>query len=284
MLISSLFFPHNLSGTTVMTFLIEFLTQIKTRNEPLFYFGLVSLVFAVVCLAMTWLTDTQVYNVNAWFKPFKFAVSTWLFVWAMAWYCAHLIMVNVSLYSWTTIILLAFEIVYIAIQAGRGQLSHFNVSTPMYSMMYSMMAGAITIVTIYTAYVGVMFFKQDFPELPAEYVWAIRLSILIFVVFAFEGFVMGSRLTHTIGGPDGGAGLPLVGWSTKFGDPRVAHFVGMHALQVLPLLAWFVIRNTKGILAVSVLYALLACFVLVQALQGKPVWRGATEQTITQTK
>lgn len=253
--------------------MIDFLQNLKTKNETLFYYGLVCLAFALVFLLLTKLTNTQVFNVNAWYKPFKFAFSTFLFAWAMAWYCSYLPSFNIHLFNWTVIILLSFEIIYIAIQAGKGQLSHFNISTPFYSFLYSMMALAATAVTVYTAYVGLLFFTQSFPDLPNYYVWSIRLGILIFVIFSFEGFVMGSKLTHTIGGPDGGPGIPMLNWSTKFGDPRIAHFIGMHALQVLPILSFYVLKNTKATVIVSVLYGFLALFTLVQALQGKALFK-----------
>lgn len=253
--------------------MIEFITQLKARNETLYYYGLICLALSIVFLVLTRLTNTQVYNVSAWYKPFKFAFSTFLYAWAMAWYCAYLPSFNISFFNWSIIILLGFEIVYIAIQAGRGQLSHYNMTTPFYGAMYSMMALAATLVTIYTAYIGILFFINDFPNLPNYYMWAIRFGIFIFVIFSFEGFVMGSRLTHTIGGADGGEGLPILNWSTKYGDPRIAHFIGMHALQVLPILSFYAFRNLRMTLVVSVLYGFLAIFTLVQALQGKPFFK-----------
>jgi hypothetical protein len=256
----------------------HFIEELKIKNETLFYYGLICLVLAIVFLALTRFTSTQVYNVSAWYKPFKFAFSTFLFAWAMAWYCYELPSFNITFFNWSVIILLGFEIVYIAIQANRGQLSHYNQSTPVYAALYSMMALAATLVTLYTAYVGLLFFVNKFPHLPNHYLWSIRLGILIFVVFSFEGFVMGSRLTHTIGGEDGSPGISILNWSTKFGDPRIAHFIGMHALQILPILSFYVFKNSKATFIISILYGMLAVFTLVQALQGKPLFNSKNHQ------
>jgi hypothetical protein len=258
--------------------MITFLQELKTRNETLFYFGLLCLGFAMVFLILTKTTTTQVYGVNAWYKPFKFAFSTFLFAWAMAWYCHYLSNFNINLFNWTVILLLGFEITYIAIMAGKGQISHYNLSTPFYATMFSLMALAATLVTLYTAYTGILFFTQTFPNLPNYYLWAIRLSILIFVVFAFEGFAMGSRLSHTVGALNDNSNWFIVGWSKTVGDLRVSHFIGMHALQVLPVLSFYLLKNTKATILVSILYGLLAVITLVQALQGKPLFTTKQEK------
>lgn len=253
--------------------MLEFIDHLKSRNETLFYYGIICLFLAIIFLVLTKTSSTQVYNVSAWYKPFKFAFSTFLFSWAIGWYCYYLPEFNIQLFNWSIIFLLGFEIVYIAIQANKGQLSHYNLSTPLYSFLYFMMALAATLVTVYTAYIGILFFINEFPDLPNYYLWGIRLGILIFVIFSFEGFVMGSRLTHTIGGPDGGAGIPLLNWSTKYGDPRIAHFIGMHALQVIPILSFYVFKNTKATIFLAIAHALLALFTLVKALQGKSLFK-----------
>ena len=250
--------------------MINFIQQLKHRNETLFYYGLVCLFLAIIFLAMTKYSNTQVFNVNAWYKPFKFAFSTFLFAWAMAWYCYYLPNFNIKMFNWSVIILLGFEIVYIAFQASKGQLSHYNLSTPVYSTLYSMMALAATLVTLYTAYAGFLFFTNSFPNLPDYYVWAIRLSIVIFVMFSFEGFAMGSSLSHSVGALNDNSNLFIIGWSKTVGDLRVSHFIGMHALQILPVVSFYLLRSTKLTFGLGTLYFFLAVFTLYQALQGKP--------------
>ncbi|MBI1267486.1 MAG: hypothetical protein GC193_08665 [Cryomorphaceae bacterium] len=251
--------------------MMTFIQDLKTRNETLFYFGLACLVIALVFLVLTKTTSIQVYGVNAYFKPFKFAFSTFLFAWAMGWYCHHLPNFNIHLYNWSVMLLLGFEIVYITLMASKGQTSHYNLTTSFYATMFSLMAVAATLVTLYTAYVGVLFFTQSFPELPTYYLWAIRLGIMIFVIFSFEGFAMGSKLSHTVGAINDNSNWFIVGWSKTVGDLRVSHFIGMHALQVLPILSFYVLKNTKATILVSLLYGTLALATLVQALQGKPL-------------
>ena len=251
--------------------MISFLQQLKFRNETMFYFGLACLFLSILFFVLSRTTNTEVYGVNAWYKPFKFAFSTLTFAWAMAWYCYYLPNFNIKFFNWSVIVLLGFEIAYIALQAGRGQLSHYNLSTPVYSVLFSMMALAASAVTIYTAYVGFLFFSNSFPELPAYYVWAIRLSIILFVIFSFEGFAMGSRLSHTVGALNDNSNLFILGWSKTVGDLRVAHFIGMHALQVLPVLSFYVLKNSKLTIVVALVYGFLALLTLVQALKGKPL-------------
>jgi hypothetical protein len=258
--------------------MIPFITELKIRNENLFYFGLLCLGLALFFLILTKTTTIQIQGVNAWYKPFKFAFSVFLFAWAMGWYCSYLPDFNLKPYNWTIIILLGFEILYIAIQAGKGQLSHFNISTSLYSTLYTLMGLAAALVTLYTAYVGFLFFTQSFPSLPNYYVWAIRLGILIFVIFSFEGFLMGSRMNHSVGALNENSNWFIVGWSKTVGDLRVSHFIGMHALQVLPFISFYVFKNTKATIFISLLYGLLAIFTLIQALQGKPVFTSKQAQ------
>lgn len=258
------------SMTNLISDLGEFFLILKTRNEALFYFGLLNLVVAVGLFIVSRIIDLEYLGTHALYKPTKFALSTTAYAWAMAWFCFYLdSKFNLTAFNWGVIVLLGFEVFYITIQAFRRMPSHYNVSTPFYSALFVMMAVAATIITLWTAYIGFLFFIQDFKDLPNHYLWGIRLGIFIFVIFSFEGFLMGSRMSHTVGAPDGTPGLPFLNWSKNFGDLRIVHFFGMHALQVIPFLSFYVLKSVWSVLAVSFAYLSLAVLILVVSLMGK---------------
>lgn len=250
---------------------MEFLENLQHRNALLFWFGALNLFASLVLLLLIWGKPVEYGGISAWIKPLKFALATCILSWTVAWYCGYLPgSRDLQITSWILVISLGFEVIYIAWKAGQGEASHYNISTPFHSFLYTLMAlGA----TLAVGYVGAKFFTGNIPSLPHHYLTAIRIGMVLFVIFSFQGFVMGSRLSHTVGGPDGGAGLPFLNWSRTLGDLRVAHFVGMHALQVLPLLAWYVLKNTKLVIVFGLLYGLLAVWVLLMALHQKPLIR-----------
>jgi len=255
--------------------MIEIINALKTRNEILFYTGAVYAVMALVCFIMVYVTNTQVLGISAFIKPMKFYISSVIYTFTMAWILYYLNDSKiVSAFSWTLVVTLTFENIYISYKAFIGQQSHFNISTSFNSAMFSLMAVAITIITLFTAYIAVVFFTKEFPALSNSYLWGIRLGLVLFVVFAFEGFMMGAKLSHTVGAPDGGAGLPVTNWSKQNGDLRIAHFLGMHALQILPLIGYYLTNNAKITISMGVLYFLVTTAILIQALNGKPLIKG----------
>jgi hypothetical protein len=258
-------------GSTYNCFMI-FFSQLQRRNPLLYWFGWLNILAALVCIVMIQTTDTIVLGINAWIKPMKFYISIGIFCWTMAWYMYHLQKQRaVRAYSWMAVIVFIIETVIITWQAANGRLSHFNVSTPLYGILFSVMGIAITVLGVWTLWVGVLFFRQKQFDAPTAYIWGIRLGIILFVIFSFEGGMMAGRLSHTVGAADGGAGLPILNWSREYGDLRIAHFFGMHALQILPLLGYYIFRKKQQIIAVSVVYFLAVSFVLLRALQGTPL-------------
>ena len=249
-----------------------FLATLQKRNPLLYWFGLLNALGCVVCALLAQTTTQQVLGINAFIKPAKFFISIAIFAWTMGWLTGLLRQQTAAKrYSWVVVITLAIELIIITGQAARGTLSHFNIRSLADAALFQIMGVAITVLTVWTGYIGYLFWVRPPRNLPPAYLWGIRLGIGFFVLFAFEGFVMGARLAHTVGAPDGGPGLPVMNWSTRYGDLRVAHFLGMHALQLLPLFGYYVARRPVQVILFAGLYVGATTLVLLAALAGKPL-------------
>nr|WP_067277815.1 hypothetical protein [Streptomyces jeddahensis] len=229
-----------------------------------------------------------------WFKPFKFSVSFVAYCPSLAWMLSLLTRGRrVGWWAGTVVTVASLvEMVIITGQAARGKRSHFNYETPFDEALFNAMAVTVVILWLGTLAVAVLLLRTRIADRASA--WAIRSGIILALAGAAVGFLMTQPApgqqrgvskvvgAHSVGVPDGGPSMPLTGWSTTGGDLRIPHFVGMHALQLLPLLVMMLTAlaprfarladdrvRLRLVLLASATYAAAFALVLWQALRGQ---------------
>jgi hypothetical protein len=247
-------------------------------------------------LAGVALDDRIITGSPAWLKPAKFAISTAIFCASLAWLYRYIVVWPrfVRAMGWIVSSVLVLEVAIIDIQAARGTTSHFNISTSLDGILWGAMGTAIAV--LWLASIGILtaLFRQKFDN--SAWGWWLRMAMLVTVLGSAAGGLMvppspqqvqalraGEPVRivggHTVGAPDGGAGLPGVGWSTEHGDLRIPHFLGLHGLQILPFFGWLSLRQRKTqwsnkptlAFAAAASYVGLVLVLTWQALRGQSI-------------
>jgi hypothetical protein len=233
-----------------------------------------------------------------WAKTTKFSLSLVLYTSTMLWIFGYdtlrprlsRFILSASAY------ILGFEMILMIFQGARAVPMHFNNTTSFDATLFGIMAVTITLLWFVNALGIAVLTVQKVPS--RAFAWSLRLGLIIALAGMLEGFMMTSPTSaqmallragqhsdmigaHTVGAPDGGPGLPLLGWSTTHGDLRIGHFVGLHGLQIIPLLGlflmlrrerWLTERHKVLLVMIGAAgYLGLAVLVTWQALRGQPL-------------
>ena len=256
---------------------MSFIKILFDRSKLLTWLGIIFLVQSLVLIALIPFNEIIVLGINSLLKPLKFGLSLWIYSWTMAYFVHYFNdKVMVRRFEILAVVAMGIEQIIITVQAFRGTLSHFNISTPTDGILFSLMGILIATITTYTLWVTIKF-KRQTDNINPVFKEALFLGLMIFVVSGYLGFTMASRLTHNVGGEMGGASLPFINWSTTIGDLRVAHFIGLHALQIIPLIGVLIMKyindgltGVRLIRIISFFYMLFVALTFVQALMGLP--------------
>jgi hypothetical protein len=260
------------------------LSSLERMPRPLLFTTLGHASLALACLIALLLPAEPVLGVHPALKPFKFALSIALFLASMGLLLpAMRIPAGArSALAWLFSVTMVAEMLPILIQAIRGTTSHFNQRGPFNSASWTLMILAIIVATIGMGCVTLLASVRPLADeqgqaLDPLLAFAWRAGLWALLLAPVSGFAMGGRLQHSVGGSDGGPGLPLVNWSVFHGDLRVAHFFALHAVQLLPIVAWLLLQVPLaawvrwGILSTAVVASVALCLgALVQALAGRP--------------
>ncbi len=275
------------------------LAHLYRRHAALTVLGVGMALLTILFVILAFTDPRSITGAPAWLKPAKFGVSIALYTLTLAWLLGFVDTSRrwkswlVRGLGWTIALALVAEMIPIILQVLRGTTSHFNVGTAFDAFWWSLMGIAISVLWVAHLLVTALLLFQKL-ERPA-FAWSLRLGLILTLLGMALGFLMvsptaqqragwaqGEAVTvvgaHTVGLADGGPGMSVTGWSTRGGDLRVGHFVGMHALQVLPLLGWFIVQRrltTRQRVALvwtaGLGYLGLMLLVTAQALRAQPL-------------
>jgi hypothetical protein len=269
-------------------------------NPALTILGGAMLITFVASLVGIFVDHRVIAGAPAWLKPAKFAISVCTYCFTFVWLLGFV--ENrprlVRLVANVTFVGFIVEMIVIITQAARGTTSHFNLTTTFDSFLWFTMGAFIVLVWTMNLLLAIMLLREPMPD-PAV-AWSLRLGVLISAIGLAAAFFMvtptpdqvaaiadGYRPhfvgAHSVGVADGGPGLPVFGWSTVGGDLRAAHFVGLHALQILPFLGWLFTRR-KGVFALLAandrLALVLTCGLGYLGLVALLIWQALRGQSV----
>lgn len=273
-------------------------TRAWAFDRPLSLLVALMLPTLVVCAIGLAVDPDVVTSAPAWLKPAKFSVSIAIYgatlLWLLTLVDGHRRLVRTI--GAVTALALGIEQVIIVGAVVLDTTSHFNVSTPAHAAAWSTMAVSIVLVWVMNLLTMILLLRQR--PVSRAFAWSLRLGLAASFVGMGVAFFMTAPTpeqldvaaasgglpvvgAHSVGVADGGPGLPIVGWSTLGGDLRAAHFIGLHGLQVLPLVGWLLVRlrarwlgeadRTALVTVAGVGYIALVAALTWQALRGQPL-------------
>ncbi len=241
--------------------------------SPALWWTIVAMGFgAVICTVVQQLDPRLINGVNVWMKPAKFFASLAIQFATVAW-ALQFLPTRERGVRWSIAAMVAAgwtEMVYILFRASRAEGSHFNTATPDAALLYAIMGvGAVTL-TVTAAYIGWRLWRKRHDGL---WTGAAALGLMAGAVLGtVAGAYLSSQTGHSVGGDLSDAtGTGFFNWSTTGGDLRIAHFVGLHAAQIIPLAALSGRRDV--VWCAAVLCALFTVGTFAVAVAGVPLFK-----------
>ena len=230
------------------------------RNGILLWYGVINFILFIFCIGFSLFDDTQVLGKNAWVYPFKYYFSIGIFIWSMGWYLYYLNnTIQRNILIWAFLLTTLVQSTFVLINSIRGLPSFYNPETPFDKMMFGIQTINNIIFIVLMIVTTYLFYFQKKNSKSQHFTWAIRMGMLIFLVGLFIGVYMMLLNNHAIVDT-----IKLK--NEKQGNFKVPFFLGIHGLQIIPLLSYYFFQNKKQVINFTLLYFIMLVVFFVMAV------------------
>lgn len=248
-----------------------FLTELQRRNQILYWLGWIFIISFFIGLFISISDDRMVNGFSIWNTPLKYMLSTSITIWTFGWILEYLRSKSlIRLFSWLIAISLSTVNIILSYRAIRLSENFYPSLNNNNQSLYFIMLLMIAIYSVTFILITIAFFQQKKMPISQHYSWGIRMSLLCFLFIIITGGIMLWHRSHNFGGADTENGMILFNFSTRRGDIRVPHFMALHALQIIPILSYYLFNKKYQVVLFSVCYMLFTLTLLIMALLGMP--------------
>jgi hypothetical protein len=243
---------------------------IYQRNKWLYWTGCLFFFTAKVCLGLFLFDIKQISGVYIWLAPFQIAMGSGVLLFTMAW-LLHVIN-NKNHRNWVSIIyLFAVLSVFIlnAFHAVRGKTFNSLQQTPLDEFVNYLTILFCLIIFINQVIITGMIFLQKKNMHSQHYTWGIRSAMMVFSIFMLISLVIyfaGHKINPSLNVFDVFFGMA---WGNQSIYLKISYYLGLHSIQLIPLLSYYLFEKKKQVIVFSFAYITLIILLLFLGIFGK---------------
>ena len=255
---------------SVTNALVSFWSRGQRTERTAYVVGALLIVSGLIHLAILVISGASWVGPVSLRKPTTFGLSFGLTLVTVTWVASFLPLTksarSLLLGMFTAACVL--ETALVSLQAWRGVPSHFNVETTFNAMIARMLAAGGLVLVVVIVVLTFAAFRTN-PKVPVSLRVAIRVGFVALVGAVLTGAMMIAKGMILVF-----AGNPQAAYATG-GGLKPTHAVAMHAILVLPALAWLLSfadwseqRRLSVVLVAAAAYLVLAGVVAVENYSG----------------
>jgi len=265
--------------SSMLSTLHGYWTQAESYQKFLYSISAILVVSGIFHLGVIIVTGGSWEGPVSWRKPIVFGFSGGVSCLSIAWIMTFLPKHRVRgwLLSGILGISMLVEVFLVTIQKWRGVPSHFNFSTTFDAAVFNSMG--ILIVFVEIVIIVVMFWSFFSLKAPSSIAWAIRVGLIVLVISqVFGNLIIQNGIPKVIDFETGefiSKGLNSTNIFGVSGLMKIPHALSLHAVQVLPVLAWLLLftnwsesQRTRTVIVAIVGYAGLVMASAFQTFSG----------------
>lgn len=238
-----------------------FFQELQQRNKWLYFFGCFAMVVGIIILGFL-LFDTRTYNgISLWILPFRFSIGSGIYIFSITWFSY---LINNTNYrkaiSFFIFLIFSCFLGIVITQLIKENIAFLSLETPFDLFMNQLGIVLLSSLLILQIWITSIFVRQKKNMHSQHYTWGVRMGFIVFTFFLSVVFTILLCKGKTVY-------LDIFQFHRGLSfEIQTAFYLGLHSIQIIPFLSYYLFDKKKQVVFFSVSYLSLILILITSFL------------------